>query len=71
MEKILADIVKNTRPLPQMTLGVKYDTNHILERLQDSIDLTDGNYVNGVSSFNTYNSIFNVTSKNSKIIYFN
>ena len=38
--------------------------------LQDSIDLTDGNYVIGVSSFNTYNSIFNVTSENNKIIYF-
>ena len=38
--------------------------------LQDSIDLTDGNYITGVSSFNTYNSIFNVTSENNKIIYF-
>ena len=38
--------------------------------LQDSIDLTDGNYVIGVSAFNTYNSIFNVTPENKKIIYF-
>ena len=70
MEKILTDIEKNTRPLPQITLEVKYKTNHFKMDLQDSIDLTDGNYVIGVSSFNTYNSIFNVTSKNNKIIYF-
>ena len=38
--------------------------------LQDSIDLTDGIYVIGVSSFNTYNSIFNVTPENNKIIDF-
>ena len=70
MEKILTDIEKNTRPLPQIPLEVKYKTNHFKMNLQDSIDLTDGNYVIGVSSFNTYNSIFNVTSKNNKIIYF-
>ena len=70
MEKILTDIEKNTRPLPQIPLEVKYKTNHFKMDLQDSIDLTDGNYVIGVSSFNTYNSIFNVTSKNNKIIYF-
>ena len=38
--------------------------------LQDSIDLTDGIYVMGVSSFKTYNSVFNETSKNKKIIVF-
>ena len=56
MEKILTDIEKNTRPLPQIPLEVKYKTNHFKMDLQDSIDLTDGNYVIGVSSFNTYNS---------------
>ena len=70
MEKILTDIEKNTQPLPQIPLEVKYKTNHFKMDPQDSIDLTDGNYVIGVSSFNTYNSIFNVTSKNNKIIYF-
>ena len=69
MEKIFTDIEKNTRPLPQILLEVKYKTNHFKMDLQDSIDLTDG-YVIGVTSFNTYNSIFNVTSENNKIIYF-
>ena len=70
MEKILTDTEKNTRPLPQIPLAAKYKTNHFKMDLQDSIDLTDGNYVIGVSSFNTYNSIFNVTSENNRIIYF-
>ena len=36
--------------------------------LQDSIDLTDGKCVIDVSTFNTYNAIFNVTSENNKLI---
>ena len=70
MEKILSDIEKNTRPLPQIPLEVKYNTNHYRMNLTDSIDLTDGNYVIGVTSFTTYNSFFNITSKNNKIVYF-
>ena len=70
MEKILSDIEKNTRPLPQIPLEVKYNTNYFKLILEDSIDLSDGNYVMGVTSFNTYNSIFNITSKNNKIIYY-
>ena len=62
MEKILSEIEKNTRPLPQIPLEVKYNTNYHRMNLTDSIDLSDGNYVIGVTSFNTYNSIFNVTS---------
>ena len=38
--------------------------------VRNSIDLTGGNYVVGVSSFNTYISILNVTSENNNIIYF-
>ena len=37
---------------------------------QDSIDLKDGNYVIGISAFNTYNSIFNITSENNKLMVF-
>ena len=70
MEKILADIEKNTRPLPQIPLEVKLKTNHYKMDLQESIDLTDGNYEIGVSSFNPYSSFFNVTSENNEIIFF-
>ena len=70
MEKILSEIEKNTRPLPQIPLEVKYNTNYHRMNLTDSIDLSDGNYVIGVTSFNTYNSIFNVTSKNNRFIYY-
>ena len=70
MEQLLTAIEKNTRPLPQIPLEVKYYTNEYRMDLQDSIDLSDGNYVIGVTSFNTYNSIFNITSKNNKIVYF-
>ena len=42
MEKILTDIEKNTRPLPEIPLEVKYKTNHFKTDLQDTIDLTDG-----------------------------
>ena len=70
MEKILSDIEKNTRPLPQIPLEVKYNTNYFKLILEDSIDLSDGNYIMGVTSFNTYNSIFNITSKNNKIVYY-
>ena len=70
MEKTLIQIEKNTRPLPQIPIEVEYKTNEYRLDLLDSIDLSDGNYVMGVTSFNTYNSIFNVTSKNNKIVYF-
>ena len=70
MEKTLIQIEKNTRPLPQIPIEVEYRTNEYRLDLLDSIDLSDGNYVMGVTSFNTYNSIFNVTSKNNKIVYF-
>ena len=70
MEKTLIQIEKNTRPLPQIPIEVEYKTNEYRLDLLDSIDLSDGNYVMGVTSFNTYNSIFNVTSKNNKIEYF-
>ena len=43
MEKILTDIEKNTRPLPQIPLEDKNKENHFKMDLQDSIDLTDGN----------------------------
>ena len=66
----LTSIEKNTRPLPQIPLEVKYKTNNYRMDLVDTIDLSDGNYVMGVTSFNTYNSIFNITSKNNKLIYF-
>ena len=38
--------------------------------LLDSIELSYGNYVMGVTSFNTHNSIFNITSKNNKNVFF-
>ena len=66
----MTDIEKNSRPLLQIPLEVKYDTNHFKMDLQDSIDLLDGSYVIVVSYFNTYNSIFNFTYRNNKIIYF-
>ena len=37
--------------------------------LNRSIDLSDGSYVMGVISFNTYNSIFNITEKNNLLYY--
>ena len=49
---------------------MEYNTNEHRLELLDSIDLSDGNYVIGVPSFNTYNSIFNITSKNNRTIYF-
>ena len=49
MEKILSDIEKNTRPLPQIPLEVKYNTNYFKLILEDSIDLSDGNYIMGVT----------------------
>ena len=69
MEKILTENErKKIHPLPQIPLEVKYETNHFKMDLQDSIDSTDDSYVIGVSSFNIYNSIFNITSKNKKIL---
>ena len=35
--------------------------------LNESIDLNDGNYIMGIVSFNTYNSIFNIASKNNEL----
>ena len=70
MEKLLSSIEKNTRPLPQIPSEVSFNTDYFKLTFQDSIDVSDGNYVVGVTSFNTYNSIFNVNSKNNKIIYF-
>ena len=71
MEKLLSTIEKNRRPLPQIPNEVSFNTDFFKLTFQDSIDVSDGNYVMGVTSFNTYNSIFNVNSKNNKIIYFN
>ena len=65
-EVILSQIEKNTRTLPQIPIEVRYNTNFYRLPLEESIDLSDGNYVMGVTSFNTYNSIFNITSKNNK-----
>ena len=68
-DKILSQIEKNTRSLPQKPIEVNYNTNFYRLPLEESIDLSDGNYVMGVTSFNTYNSIFNITNKNNKIVY--
>ena len=38
METLLTDIEKNTRPLPQISLEVKNETNHFTTEVQDSID---------------------------------
>ena len=70
MEKYLIDIEENTRPRSQILVEVEYNKNEHRLDLLDSIDLSDGNYVMGVTSFDTVNSIFNITSKNNKIIYF-
>ena len=68
MEKYSIDIEKKTRPRPQISIEVEYNTNEDRLELLDSIDLSHGNYVLGVTSFNTVNSIFNITSKNNKIM---
>ncbi len=39
--------------------------------LDESIDVSDGNYVMGVTSLNMYSSIFNITNKNDKLVYNN
>ena len=44
-------------------MEVNFNTNFYRMPLNQSIDLSDGNYVMGVISFNTYNSIFNITDK--------
>ena len=66
-EQFLSQIEKNTRQLPQIAMEVKFNTNFYRMPLNQSIDLSDGSYVMGVISFNTYNSIFNITSKNNKL----
>ena len=50
-------------------MEVKFNTNFYRMPLNQSIDSADGNYVMGVISFNTYNSIFNITEKNN-LLYF-
>ena len=62
-EVILSQTEKNTRTLPQIPIEVRYNTNFYRLPLEESIDLSDGNYVMGVILFNTYNSIFNITEK--------
>ena len=66
----MIQIEKNTRPLPQIPKEVEYKTKEYTLNLLDSIDFSDGNYVMGVTSFNTFNSIFNITSKNNNIVNF-
>ena len=66
-EQFLSQIEKNTRQFPQTATEIKFNTNFYRMPLNQSIDLSDGNYVMGVISFNTYNSIFNITSKNNKL----
>ena len=68
-EQFLSQIEKNTRSLPQIAMEVKFNTNFYRMPLNRSIDLSDGNYVMGVISFNTYNSIFNITEKNNLLYY--
>ena len=68
-EQFLSQIEKNTRSLPQIAMEVKFNTNFYRMPLNQSIDLSDGNYVMGVISFNTYNSIFNIKEKNN-LLYF-
>ena len=68
-EQFLPQIEKNTRSLPQIALEVKFNTNFYRMPLNESIDLSDGSYVIGVISFNTYNSIFNITEKNNLLYY--
>ena len=60
---------KKTRSLPQIAMEVKFNTNFYRMPLNRSIDLSDGSYVMGVISFNTYNSIFNITEKNNLLYY--
>ena len=68
-EQFLSQIEKNTRSLPQIAMEVKFNTNFYRMPLNRSIDLSDGSYVMGVISFNTYNSIFNITEKNNLLYY--
>ena len=66
---VLDSFEKNTRPLPQITNEVSFKTDYFKLTFQDSIDVSDGDYIMGVTSFNTYNSIFIVNSKNNKTVY--
>ena len=50
-------------------MEVKFNTNFYRMPLNQSLDLSDGNYVMGEKSFNTYNSIFNITEKNNLLYY--
>ena len=68
-EQFLSQIEKNTRSLPQIAMEVKFNSNFYRMSLNRSIDLSDGSYVMGVISFNTYNSIFNITEKNNLLYY--
>ena len=67
---ISSQMEKNTRALPQIPIEVKFDTNFDRLVLDESIDLSDGNYSLGVTSFNTYNSLFYVTEKKQQISLF-
>ena len=69
-EKISSLIEKNTRQLPQIATKIKFIKNVIRMPSNDSIDLPDGSYVMEVINFSIYNSIFNITSKNNKLYYY-
>ena len=47
---------------------VSFNSDYFKINFQDRIDVSDVNYVFGVTSFNTYNSIFNINSKINKIV---
>ena len=53
MESLLHSIEKNTRPLPQIPNEVSFNTEYFKLTFQDSLDVSGGNYVVGVTSFNT------------------
>ena len=46
-EQFLSQIEKNTRQLPQIAMEVKFNTNFYRMPLNQSADLSDGNYVIG------------------------
>ena len=51
---VMHSIEKNTRPLPQIPNEFSFISDYFKLTLRDSIDVSDGSYVIGVSSFNTY-----------------
>ena len=70
MDKILTEIEKNTRPLPQIPMSIEFKTLKHRENLINTLGLTDGDYTIALRSFITYYSIDNVNNTNNKIIYF-